>query len=166
MQFLQVSEYRVRRYSGVLIGISVKISRIDSFSSSVICRQITEGSYLSIMHLLIGNRLQIFYWNNFRCFPINNNKNSDNTSQYKKTDPGQSGSAFPVLMIYAISDSGCLMLPGINVRRNIPLAAHIQIIRPPLHHGLSGLQMLCFMHICRPHAVALLVAHLPLHRIA
>ncbi|EFH8888990.1 hypothetical protein G3822_004188, partial [Escherichia coli] len=47
------------------------------------------------MHLLIGNRLQIFYWNNFRCFPINNNKNSDNTSQYKKTDPGQSGSAFP-----------------------------------------------------------------------
>lgn len=84
----------------------------------------------------------------------------------KKADPGQSGSAFPVLMIYAISDSGCLMLPGINVRRNIPLAAHIQIIRPPLHHGLSGLQMLCFMHICRPHAVALLVAHLPLHRIA
>ncbi|EPM8112285.1 hypothetical protein ACTRGI_004636, partial [Escherichia coli] len=84
----------------------MKISRIDRFSSSVICRQITEGSYLSIMHLLIGNRLQIFYWNNFRCFPINNNKNSDNTSQYKKTDPGQSGSAFPVLMIYAISDSG------------------------------------------------------------
>ncbi|HGT8210124.1 TPA: hypothetical protein ACM5OA_004493, partial [Escherichia coli] len=70
MQFLQVSEYMVRRYSGVLIGISVKISRIDRFSSSVICGQITEGSYLSIMHLLIGSRLQIFYWNIFRHLPI------------------------------------------------------------------------------------------------
>ncbi|AXO84384.1 TPA: hypothetical protein HMQ09_07950 [Escherichia coli] len=70
MQFLQVSEYMVRRYSGVLIGISVKISRIDRFSSSVICGQITEGTYLSIMYLLIGNRLKIFYWNNFRYLPI------------------------------------------------------------------------------------------------
>ncbi|HAH3628012.1 TPA: hypothetical protein GF105_24100 [Escherichia coli] len=70
MQFLQVPEYWVRRYSGVLIGISVKISRIDSFSSSVICGQITEGSYLSIMYLLIGNRLKIFYWNNFWYLPI------------------------------------------------------------------------------------------------
>ncbi|EEV5546784.1 hypothetical protein DNX30_20145 [Escherichia coli] len=70
MQFLQASEYMVRRYSGVLIGISVKISRIDSFSSSVICGQITEGSYLSIMYLLIGNRLKIFYRKNFRYLPI------------------------------------------------------------------------------------------------
>ncbi|EFN9879959.1 hypothetical protein D3G62_19485 [Escherichia coli] len=70
MQFLQVSEYMVRRYSGVLICISVKISRIDRFSSSVICGQITEGTYLSIMYLLIGNRLKIFYWNNFRYLPI------------------------------------------------------------------------------------------------
>ncbi|WP_240113343.1 hypothetical protein, partial [Escherichia coli] len=71
MQFLQVSEYRVRRYSGVLIGISVKITRIDSFSSSVICGQITEGSYLSIIYLLIGNRLKILYLNNFWYLPIN-----------------------------------------------------------------------------------------------
>ncbi|EEU9456985.1 hypothetical protein FQH10_22050 [Escherichia coli] len=48
----------------------MKISRIDRFSSSVICRQITEGSYLSIMHLLIGNHLQIFYWTNFWYLPI------------------------------------------------------------------------------------------------
>ncbi|WP_207232063.1 hypothetical protein, partial [Escherichia coli] len=58
--------------------------------------------------------------NIYRCFPIDNNKKRQYLST-KKADPGQSGSAFPVLMIYAISDSGCLMLPGINVRRNIPL---------------------------------------------
>ncbi|WP_213059626.1 hypothetical protein, partial [Escherichia coli] len=45
--------------------------RIDSFSSSVICGQITEGSYLSIIYLLIGNRLKILYLNNFWYLPIN-----------------------------------------------------------------------------------------------
>ncbi|HFE3326932.1 TPA: hypothetical protein ACF3GW_004496, partial [Escherichia coli] len=50
--------------------------------------------------------------NNFVRFPINNNKNSGNTSQYKKADPGQSGSAFSFLINYAISGSGYFVLTG------------------------------------------------------
>lgn len=73
----------------------------------------------------------------------------------------QSGSAFPSTN-YAMAGSGRLMLPRINIRRNVPLAADIQIIRPPLHHLHPRFQMLGLMHIRRPHAVALLVAHLAL----
>lgn len=54
------------------------------------------------------------------------------------------------------------MPPRINIRRNVPLAAHVEIIRPPLHHLHTRFQMLRLMHICRPHTVALLVAHLAL----
>ncbi|TJR67639.1 hypothetical protein C9Z37_25400 [Escherichia coli] len=60
----------LRTFLEVLSGNSVEISIIDSFSPSVINGQITEGSYLSIMYLLIGNRLKIFYWNNFWYLPI------------------------------------------------------------------------------------------------
>ncbi|WP_238530817.1 hypothetical protein, partial [Escherichia albertii] len=87
-----------------------------------------SGIHLSVSQILIGFYPKLFTVNNFRYFPMNKNKNNGNTSQYKKADPGQSGSAFPFLINYAISGSGCLMLPGINVRRNIPLTARIQII--------------------------------------
>ena len=60
-----------RNFGDVLIGDSVETSIIDSFSSSVICGQITEDSYLSIIYLLIGNRLKILYLNNFWYLPIN-----------------------------------------------------------------------------------------------
>ncbi len=78
----------------------------------------------------------------------------------KKTVPEQSGTAFSLSTHYLTVGSGCLMSPSINIRRNEPLAADIQIIRPPLHHFHAGFQMLRFMHIRRPHAVAFLVAHL------
>ncbi|EDJ9246516.1 hypothetical protein CWV51_23585 [Salmonella enterica] len=57
------------------------------------------------------------------------------------------------------------MPPGINIGRNVSLAADIQIIRPPLHHSLAGVEVFGAMDIRRPHAVAFLMAHLPLHRI-
>lgn len=87
------------------------------------------------------------------------------TAQCKKQIRIQSGSAFSFLINHTVTDSGRLMSPRINIRRDIPLTADIQIIRPPLHHGFTGVEMLSTVDIRRPHTVALLMAHLPLHGI-
>lgn len=85
-----------------------------------------------------------------------------NSFQYKKQIRIQSGSAFSLSTNYIAAGSGRLMPLRINIGRNVPLAAHVEIIRPPLHHLHTRFQMLRFMYICRTHAVALLVAHLAL----
>ncbi len=93
---------------------------------------------------------------------MNNRINEVRTLQCKKQIRIQSGSAFSLSTNYIVTDSGRLMPPRINIRRDVPLAAHVEIIRPPLHHFHSRFQMLRLMYICSPHAVALLVAHLAL----
>ena len=52
------------------------------------------------------------------------------------------------------------MLPRINIRRNVPFAAHVEIVHSPLHHHHTRFQVLRLMYIRCAHAVALLVAHL------
>ncbi|HBC9982646.1 TPA: hypothetical protein ACWL11_000539 [Escherichia coli] len=47
-------------FQDILIGISVKISLIDSFSSSVINALITEGGYLSKTDILMVFRPKLF----------------------------------------------------------------------------------------------------------
>ena len=83
-------------------------------------------------------------------------------AQYKKQIQIQSASAFSLSTNYIAAGSGHFMPLRINIRRNVPLVAHVEIIRPPLHHLHTGFQMFRLMHIRRPHAVALLVAHLAL----
>lgn len=84
-------------------------------------------------------------------------------SAKRKADPDLLRTCFSI--VYIAADSAHLMPPRINIRRNVPFAAHIQIIRPPLHHLHTGFQMLRLMHIGRPHAVAFFVAHLPFNGI-
>ncbi|EDM0398292.1 hypothetical protein GHR52_08055 [Salmonella enterica subsp. enterica serovar Kentucky] len=57
------------------------------------------------------------------------------------------------------------MSPRINIRCNVPLAAYVQIIRPPLHHLLACIEMFSTVDICCSDAVAFLMTHLPLHGI-
>lgn len=52
-----------------------------------------------------------------------------------------------------------------NIRWSIRFPAHIQIIRPPLHHCLTGFQMFSLMNVCQTHGAALLMAHLALNGI-
>ena len=52
-----------------------------------------------------------------------------------------------------------------NIRWGIRFPAHIQIIRPPLHHRFTGIEIFCFMDVSRSNAVTLLMTHLPFNRI-
>ncbi len=121
--------------------------------------------YQLICEISIGFRTKLFAPNNFVRFPINNQKIEGNSFQCKKQIPIHSGSAFSFSTNYIAAGSGRLMLPRINPGGNIFFPAHIQIIRLPLHHVLAGVKVLSPVNIRRPHAVALLMAHLPLHGI-
>lgn len=61
--------------------------------------------------------------------------------------------------------SGNFTLSGVNIRCDTRLTVNIQIIRPPLHHRVTGFKMGCLVDIGRPHAIALLMTHLALNGI-